>query len=225
MTTCAPMLEVREIRAAYGKRDVLRGVSLTVAPGEIVTVFGGNGSGKSTLLKAIAGLLPVHQGTIHVSGVDITHLPPHDRQKQAIGYAAQGGRVFPNLTVRENLAIASSYRRADKRLSTQLRFEPLQKLAGRRAGLLSGGERQMLALELVFVQSPVLLLLDEPTAALSRGAVQSIPVAVRDYAATVGCAVLLVEQNVFEATSITDRTIQIADGGIVNTTNAGGEGE
>jgi urea transport system ATP-binding protein len=209
------LLNVLSVHAAYGKKDILQGASLSVAEGEIVAVFGGNGSGKSTLLKTIAGLLLPRSGSVNVAGRDITTLAPHERQRLGIGYAGQGGRVFPNLKVRENLSIARSYRRRDVALEQRVRFNAVEALMERRAGLLSGGERQMLALELVFAQAPRLLLLDEPTAALSQGSVKQILSIVLEQVRDTGCAVLLVEQNVYEATQIAHRVVRLVDGRVV----------
>jgi branched-chain amino acid transport system ATP-binding protein len=147
----------------------------------------------------------------------------HGRQRLGIGYLLQGGRVFPNLTVTENLAVAmQNHRKGHQGRSVEPGriFSALKVRASVRAGLLSGGQRQMLALEVLLAQEPDLALLDEPTAALSRDAVEQILAAVKEFAGRNGCGVLLVEQNVHEAKRITDRQLRLVDG-IVGQANTG----
>jgi ABC-type branched-subunit amino acid transport system ATPase component len=213
------LLRVEQLHAAYGKKEVLRGVTLHVATGEVVTLLGGNGSGKSTLLKTIAGLLRPTMGTVFMDGVDLGPAASPDRQRLGAGYLLQGGRVFPNLTVAENLEIAarSRYRYADTRVASERVFPILDKLKSDRAGLLSGGQRQMLAIEMVLTQRPRLILLDEPTAALSHEAVTAILAKIREFAHINRSGVLLVEQNVNEAHIITDRHLRMVDGTVVET--------
>lgn len=213
----APLLRVEGVHAAYVKKEILRGVSLTVKRGEILALLGGNGSGKSTLLKTIAGLLQPTKGRIELKGRDITLLSVHGRQKGGIGYLLQGGRVFPNLSVEENFEVAMKHHRnghngAGAKLGSI--FPPLRERTNVRAGLLSGGQRQMLAIEMVLAQEPELALLDEPTGALSHDLAITILKTVSAYVQKTGCGVLLVEQNVEEAKAVSRKCLRLLDGAV-----------
>jgi ABC-type branched-subunit amino acid transport system ATPase component len=210
-----PLLRIEGVCAAYVKKEILRGVSLTVNRGEIVALIGGNGSGKSTLLKTIAGLLQPTEGRIEFDGRDITRLSVHGRQKAGIGYLLQGGPVFPSLVVEENFGIAMKHRRnGHDGNGTKLGsiFPVLQEKASLRAGLLSGGQRQMLAIEMVLAQRPEVLLLDEPTGSLSPNTVGTILKEIAMFTKNYGCSTLLVEQNVVEAARIANRQLRLQDG-------------
>lgn len=214
----APHLLVTNVHAAYVKKEILRGVTLTVGYGEIVALLGGNGSGKSTLLKTIAGLLHPVQGCITFDAQDITPLSVYNRQKRGIGYLLQGGRVFPNLTARENFEAALRHhrnRRSGANTTLGSIFPTLQDKAAIRAGLLSGGQRQMLAIEMVLAQEPDLTLLDEPTGALSPDLAGTILQTISAHAQRTGCSVLLVEQNVSEAKAISHRYLHLEEGQII----------
>lgn len=165
-----PILKVENVHAAYSKKEILRGLSFEVYPGEVVMLLGENGAGKSTALKVIAGLLRPTQGRIEFNGRDITRCDVQERQRLGIGCLLQGGRVFPNLTVQNNFQLALSYGRPHSKPVPQLGeiFSVLRDRRNDRAGLLSGGQRQMLALEMMAVQQPRIALLDEPSAALSE---------------------------------------------------------
>ena len=210
--TADPLLTVSDIRAAYGKKEVLRGVTFALFPGEIVALFGGNGSGKSTTLRVIYGLLRPTSGEVRFRGRPIFGLLPHEIRRLDIGYLLQGGRIFPGLTVAENLALCHTNGPAAPAAPAGLTFPRLADLWHRRAGLLSGGERQILAIEMAVRRRPVLLLLDEPSAGLSPTLVHSILQRVARFAAQEGCAVLLVEQNVEEAQRICHRALFLAEG-------------
>ena len=194
-----PLLILEDIHASYLKKETLRGVSLAVGRGEVVALLGGNGSGKSTTLKVIAGLLPPSKGRVWFEGKDITHATPHQRQVMGIGYLLQGGRVFPNLTVVENFEIALAHARDGVRTEDQPTvgsiFPELKGLANSRAGLLSGGQRQMLAIEMVFGQRPRLTLLDEPTGALAEALATSFLRKIKTATQQSSHGILLVEQN------------------------------
>lgn len=216
-----PLLILEDIHASYVKKEILRGVSFEVRAGEVLALLGGNGSGKSTTLKVIAGVLPPTKGRVVFQGQDITHATPHQRQSLGIGYLLQGGRVFPNLSVGENLKIAHSHtrERAPRHRPLPALGAIFPELAARqntRAGLLSGGQRQMLAIELVLAQRPILALLDEPSAALSPQLgfqlLRQIQERSRDED-----ALLVVEQNT-EATRLSrDRVLNLSDGKTVTT--------
>lgn len=213
------LLVVKDVYAAYVKKEILRGVSLSVKHGEIVALLGGNGSGKSTLLKTIAGLLHPTKGQVDFKGQDITGLSVHDRQKYGIGYLLQGGRVFPNLTAGENFEIAIKHHRKNHKHTRPVLgsiFPILQKKMDIRAGLFSGGERQMLAIEMVLAQAPELVLLDEPTGALSRDLAREILDHVGKTVRQSGCGVLFVEQNVEAARKVCDRQVTLDEGRLVS---------
>jgi branched-chain amino acid transport system ATP-binding protein len=213
-----PLLRVEDLYAAYVKKEILRGVSLIVGRGEIVALLGGNGSGKSTLLKSIAGLLQPTKGRIEFKGRDITSLSVRDRQQGGIGYLIQGGRVFPNLSVQENFEIAMKHdRNGHKAAGAKLGsiFPSLKEKTNLRAGLLSGGQRQMLAIEMVLSQRPELILLDEPTGSLSPNTVGIILKAIASFNRDFGCSTLLVEQNMVEAERIANRQLRLLDGIVI----------
>lgn len=209
------LLALEGIHAAYIKKEILRGVSLSVNRGEIVALFGGNGSGKSTTLKTIAGLLHPTKGRVLLDGVDISEESSHVRQSMGMGYLMQGGRVFPNLTVAENFSISAAHAsRGGNPMQPTLGtcFPMLAERASDRAGLLSGGQRQMLAIELVLAQRPKLALLDEPTGALSSNLARTILNMIVEYSQSTGCGVLLVEQNVEEAERVAHRKVTLSSG-------------
>jgi branched-chain amino acid transport system ATP-binding protein len=212
------LLRLENIHAAYGKLEVLRGVSFSLNPGELVTIIGPNGAGKSTLLKIIAGTLLPSSGRVFFNDDDFTFLSTHMRIRKGIGYCLQGGRVFPNLTVTENLKIAS-VSPGDEGNSNHLEeifslFPVLKGMFDKRAGLLSGGERQMLAIAAALVRKPRLLLLDEPSAGLSPKIVQEVLAKIHEIRVQLGMTILLVEQNVGQALKVTDRAVVLINGGV-----------
>lgn len=213
---------LEEVDAAYNKKTVLRGVSLAVASGEIVSLIGPNGAGKSTALKVAAGLLAPKQGRVLLRDRDITGLPAHDRVNRGLAYCIQGGRVFPSLTVRENLAMGASVlprdERADGTAAVLEIFPTLKDLLDRRAGVLSGGERQALALGMVLVRRPQVLLLDEPSAGLAPRLVQDLLDTVRALNENWELTILLVEQNVRAALNIAHRALALKNGTVARTT-------
>ena len=168
----AQVLEVREIQAFYGRIQALKGISLNVADGEIVTLIGANGAGKSTTLRAINGLVHPREGSIHFQGEDISNMPPHEIVHLGISQSPEGRRVFPRMTVMENLDLGA-YQRSDKEGIGEDRervFQLFPRLAERKtqkAGTLSGGEQQMLAIGRALMARPKLLLLDEPSMGLA----------------------------------------------------------
>ncbi len=217
-----PLLVCDGLHAGYGKKAVLRGISLTADKGGITAIIGPNGAGKSTLLKVIAGFLRPGRGSVLLDGRDVTGLAPHQRARAGIAYFMQGGRVFPSLTVAENLAMAAAASRgATARVETKRVldvFPKLEEMLVRRAGLLSGGERQTLALAMALVRRPTVLLLDEPSAGLSPLLVREMLDKVREAAQTSGSAVLMVEQNVTEALKVADKAIALSAGQVAITT-------
>jgi branched-chain amino acid transport system ATP-binding protein len=191
------MLEVRNLHAYYGKSHVLQGVELVVRPGEVVGLLGRNGVGKTTTLKAIMGLIS-RRGTIRFNGTEISALPAHEVPRLGIAYVPQGRRIFPELTVRENLAISLVAEKTipPERLEVIFgRFPVLRQRLRQLGGTLSGGEQQMLAIARALIAQPTVILMDEPSEGLS-------PVlrrVVRDHIQAIqesGVSILLVEQNV-----------------------------
>ncbi len=210
------LLRLEEINAAYGKNKVLRGVSLSLNAGELVTLIGPNGAGKSTILKVIAGSLPPSAGRVFFDNNNITHLSTHMRIRLGIGYCLQGGRVFPNLTVIENIKIACfsiGTRQQQENFDEIFSLFPILKgMLNKRAGLLSGGERQALAIAAAIVKHPRLLILDEPSSGLSPKLVQEVLEKIDEIRVKLRMAILLVEQNVGEALKFTDRAVVLING-------------
>jgi len=216
--TAAPdvdVLDAREIVAGYLPGvDILRGCSLTLARGELVGIIGPNGAGKSTLLKALFGLVPIRQGAVLLAGEDITNLPPHDLVGRGIGFVPQTENVFPKLTVRENLEMGI-YRaphrfRARYDVVTQL-FPLLDQRSNQRAGALSGGERQMLAMGRALMMDPAVLLLDEPSAGLSPVMQDEVFARTVSINAT-GVSIVMVEQNATRCLEIAHRAYVLDQG-------------
>lgn len=216
-------LQIENIHAGYGKKEVLRGLSLSVAPGEIVAMIGPNGAGKSTLLRVIAGFLRPTSGKIRFEGKDINSLAPHERIQSGLAYFMQGGKVFAGLSVLENLEIAANGNPShtkEKRITDVLEiFSNLKSLLRRRAGLLSGGERQGLALGMTLVQRPNVILLDEPSAGLSPVLVQQVLGRIKELNKTWKLSILLVEQNAREALNLADRAVILVDGQLAEETS------
>ena len=213
------ILTAEKIEAGYGKKKVLFGVSFSVKEGEILTLIGPNGSGKSTILKVISGIISPYEGAIKFFGKDITKLPTDERINMGIGYFLQGGEVFRNLTVAENLRMGGlglDKKTFNHNLEEIMTLFPiLAKYQNLRAGLLSGGERQALALGIVLMRRPKLLLLDEPSAGLSPLLVKESIKKIKEINNKLGITILLVEQNVKEALKIATRVYLLKSGRIV----------
>jgi branched-chain amino acid transport system ATP-binding protein len=208
-------LSIRELRAGYQAGDlVLKGVSLRVSPGEICALIGPNGAGKSTVLKALYGTTAWSDGAVSFGSSDLTHASPSRLTALGICYVPQERNVFGQLSVRENLelaCVASGATKAERIAGIFARHPILGEKARDRAGTLSGGQRQILALGTALVNDPKLLLLDEPTAGLSPMARHEIFRQIRALGDR-GHSVLLVEQNAFEALGIADRAYVLVDG-------------
>lgn len=208
------ILAIEGVTGGYGEVDILNGIDLTLAAGEILTVAGTNGAGKSTLAKAVVGLLPRVGGTIRFEGRDLRTLPAEARARAGIGYVPQVANVFPSLTIQENLEVVEGV--ADRRGRIRELFEAFPALAERRrfrAQSLSGGERQQLAFARALMTRPRVMILDEPTAALAPQRVADSFARIAALAKS-GIAVLLVEQRARQALAISDRGA-ILDGGRV----------
>jgi len=209
------MLEVRGLRAGYGPMQVLHGVDLDVARGEIVAILGANGAGKSTLNNNISGIFRPFAGTIRFEGKEITARPPEQIVDAGLIQVPEGRRVFPNLTVRDNLLLGA-YRRGRARRSANIDrvcgiFPRLRERIAQIAGTLSGGEQQMLAIARALMSEPRLLILDEPSLGLSPILVEEMFTLIRDLNAD-GLAILLVEQNVLQSLEIADRAYVLENG-------------
>ena len=203
-----PILECNGIAAGYVKGlNILQGIDLVVNEGEIVSIIGPNGAGKSTLLKAIMSLIKVSAGRFYVNGKEKTNLSTHRIVMEGIGYVPQVANIFPSLTIHENLEIGSwSIKRNKKEALTKI-YNDFPMLGDRKkdkAGNLSGGQRQILALARALITSPSLLLLDEPSAGLSPVAINEVFTSIKEIN-TSGVSILLVEQNAKRALSFSDR--------------------
>ena len=208
------VLRVQEVVAGYGEVEILHGVSIAVSEAEIVAVIGPNGAGKSTLLKAIFGLVSVLSGSVHLAERDVTNMAPDSIVQSGMSYVPQTENVFPSLTINENLEMGAYVRRdglRDRLERVYGLFPDIASRRGERAGRLSGGQRQMLALARALMLDPKVLLLDEPSASLSPKMVDSIFEKIGDINRG-GTAILLVEQNAKEALSFASRAYVLAMG-------------
>ena len=192
------LLEVRDIRTRYGAIEALKGISLTVDEGEVVTLIGSNGAGKTTTLRSISGLTPASRGTITFAGEEITHVPAHEIVSHGIALSPEGRHCFPRMTVLENLELGAHQRRgpgvaADFERVYEL-FPLLKAREGQKAGTMSGGEQQMLAIGRALMARPKLLMLDEPSLGIAPNLVQRIYQTIGEIHSS-GVAILLVEQN------------------------------
>lgn len=211
-------LELHDVSAGYDGREVVSGVSLAVEAGEIVAVFGANGAGKSTILRAIMRVATILKGSISVLGSSVHGLKPHQVPGLGVGIVLQGNAVFPSLSVRENLLAAA--RRGETIADDRLRqaveaFPELESMLDKTASLLSGGERQLVAVARALVDDPLILLLDEPGAGLAPGLLQRICERLGHQAHDKGKAILLVEQHVAPTLPFVDRVAVMKEGQIV----------
>lgn len=212
------MLEVTDLEAGYGLTRVLEGVSLQVGAGEIVAVLGSNGAGKTTLNMAISGLVKPRGGRVVFEGQDITARAPSEIMGAGLIQVPEGRKIFPNLSVRENLELGS-YRRAKPNRARNLErvfdtFPRLRERTGQAAGTLSGGEQQMLAIGRGLMAEPRLLILDEPSLGLSPLLVEEMFALIRKLHAE-GLAIMLVEQNVAQSLEIAERAYVLEHGSFV----------
>ncbi|MDR7484689.1 MAG: ABC transporter ATP-binding protein [Armatimonadota bacterium] len=213
------MLRVRDLEVRYGEARALEGVSLDVGDGEVVAVLGPNGVGKSTLVKSIAGWVGIRRGRVEFFGEEITGLAPEQICERGIALVPEGRRVFAELTVQENLELGAFNRRGRARQRESMErvlgmFPRLGERLGQRAGSLSGGEQQMLAIGRALMAHPRLLLMDEPSLGLAP-AMADVVFAFVGEARGLGVSVLLVEQNVVRALGVADRGVVMERGAVV----------
>ncbi len=222
--TAEPALEVRELRAGYGRITGIDGISLTVAPGELVALLGANGAGKSTFLRAISGMIRAWSGSVLFHGKEVTGQRSDRLVRSGMAHVPEGRRVLPTLTVEENLRLGAFTRRrsgdVDADLASVLtRFGPLRERRNQKAGTLSGGEQQMLSIGRALMARPTILLLDEPSLGLSPRLVGEVFALIRDLGSE-GLTILLVEQNVKQGLGCADRGYLLSTGSVVMTGSA-----
>jgi branched-chain amino acid transport system ATP-binding protein len=218
-----PLLEISDVRARYGAIEALKGVSLTVGEGEVVTLIGSNGAGKSTTLRSICGLTPAASGTVTFGGEDITGAPPDEIVTRGIALSPEGRRCFSRMTVRENLDLGA-YRRRGAAIAEDMErvfalFPRLKERAGQKAGTMSGGEQQMLAIGRALMARPRLLLLDEPSLGIAPILVDRIYETIGEIHRS-GVAILLVEQNAHRALEAAGRGYVLETGRVVLTNSS-----
>jgi branched-chain amino acid transport system ATP-binding protein len=202
------LLEVRDLHAGYGKLEILKGVSLDVQPGQVVSIIGPNGAGKSTVFKTLFGLLPARQGRVTLDGENVTNQAPADLLRRGMAYVPQGRNVFPLMTVEENLRLGAYTRPRSAELEAEIErlyetFPVLRESRRRRAGDLSGGQQQMLEMARALLLKPRLILLDEPTLGLAPLVFKEIFRIVENLR-RLGQTILMVEQNAAKALEISD---------------------
>lgn len=211
------MLKLQDIRVSYGAIEAVKGVSLEVREGEVVTIIGANGAGKSTLLKSIVGLEKPQSGSIHFNGQDITHVPAHKRVGMGVALSPEGRGVFPDQTVRENLMLGAYAHQGNPAQVEALierefqRFPRLKERQNQLAGTMSGGEQQMLAISRALMSEPKLLLLDEPSLGLAPLIIAEIFRSIRQLSAS-GLTILLVEQMANQALAVAERAYVLETG-------------
>jgi branched-chain amino acid transport system ATP-binding protein len=210
------LLEVDDITVRYGKVTALKGVSVQVDRGEIVSLIGANGAGKTSTMRALAGLVPLASGSVRLDGHDLSATSGHDRVRRGLCLAPEGRGIFPTMTVAENLEMGA-YGRKDKRAIAEDRdrvfdlFPRVRERAGQLGGTLSGGEQQMLAIGRALMARPQVLLLDEPSMGLAPGLIKQVFAIIRDLTG-LGVTILLVEQNARQAMALADRVYILETG-------------
>jgi urea transport system ATP-binding protein len=215
MTSSLP-LKVDSIRVSYGESEVIESLSLAAASREILAILGLNGMGKTTLMKALIGLLSVRAGTVTVDGQDVTTAPPFSRVSSGLAYVPQGRLLFPALTVEEN--IETGLHASEKTIPAELfdLFPVLRDMRKRRAGNLSGGQQQQVAIARALASRPKVLLLDEPTEGLQPSIIKEMAVQLRRIRDERGLTIVLSEQVLSFALAVADRVVVMAGGRIVH---------
>lgn len=221
----AAILKITDLHAGYGPIKALRGINLDVNDGEIVAIIGSNGAGKSTLLMSICGVVPPETGNIVYDGQNIAGLRPYNIMNQGIAQVPEGRRIFPRMSVLENLQMGAEQSRGGTHFQTDLErvfamFPVLKERTGQSGGTLSGGEQQMLAIARALMSRPRLLLMDEPSLGLAPMIVKQIFQIIHEINAA-GTTILLVEQNAFAALNTAHRAFVLSTGEIVMSGDAG----
>jgi len=229
MTNAQPLLELQDVHSYYGNIHALKGISLTVDKGEIVTLIGANGAGKSTTLRTISGIIKPRQGTVKLAGERIDELPAHKVVERGVLQSPEGRRIFPRLTVQENLEMGAFTRTDKPGIAEDMErvfglFPRLKERATQKGGTLSGGEQQMLAIGRALMGRPKVLLLDEPSMGLAPVLVEQIFSIIKDIN-TQGTTILLVEQNALMALGVAHRGYVLQTGQIVLADSAQGLSE
>ena len=216
-----PVLSANDVVSGYGKLQVINGVDIYVSEGELVTIIGPNGSGKSTLIKTLIGLVELFEGSVFFRDKNVSHMRPHEIIKAGIplGYVPQLSNVFPSLTIEENLKMGLYIKKWDKNYQKRTQelfdlFPILEERFKQKASLLSGGERQMLALARALMPSPEILILDEPTAALAPNIAEEMLQLIVSLKKSVGISILLVEQRAKRSMELSDRGYVLVTGRI-----------
>jgi urea transport system ATP-binding protein len=212
-----PVLDVRNLNVAYGQSQVLHGVNMTVAPGEIVAVVGRNGMGKSTLMKSLIGVMPARSGQVMVAGADVSRLPSHARVKHGLSYVPQGRQIFGTMTVKENIEtglVVSGKRRIPVEIFDL--FPVLQEFEKRRGGNLSGGQQQQLAIARARASDPKILLLAEPTEGIQPSVIKDIARLLKQIRSMRNICIVVCEQVLSFILDIADRILVLENGRIVH---------
>ena len=212
-----PMLTISDLHAAYGQSEVLHGIDIDVAPGEIVAVMGRNGMGKSTLMKTLMGIVPTKSGSITVDGTDVTALKSHTRVAKGLAYVPQGRMIFSTMTVQENIETGltvTGSRKVPQDLYTM--FPVLLEMKGRRGGNLSGGQQQQLAIARALASNPKVLLLDEPTEGIQPSIIREMGRTLKKIRDERGLSIVVSEQVLSFAMDVADRVLVIENGAIVH---------
>jgi len=212
------MFEVRNLSSAYGQSQVLHGIDLSVAPGEIVALVGRNGMGKSTLMKSLIGVMPIQSGRIAVDGTDVTALPSHRRVAHGLAYVPQGRGIFGTMTVKENI-LTGRVVTGDNEIPREIfdLFPVLADFERRRGGNLSGGQQQQLAIARALASDPKVLLLDEPTEGIQPSIIKDIARLLKDIRTIRKLCIVVCEQVLSFVLDIADRIIVMEGGRIVHT--------
>ncbi|WP_428515371.1 urea ABC transporter ATP-binding subunit UrtE [Roseovarius sp.] len=211
------MLNVKELRSAYGQSEVLHGLDLDVKPGEIVAIMGRNGMGKTTLMKTLMGIMPTTSGAVSVEGAEVTNLKPHQRVKNGIAYVPQGRMIFSSMTVKENVetGLTSTGEKSVPEDIYEL-FPVLLEMKSRRGGNLSGGQQQQLAIARALASKPKVLLLDEPTEGIQPSIIREMARTLRRIRDEKGLSIIVSEQVLTFALDVADRVVVLENGTFVH---------